>query len=99
MRTKSILTLLVMAAAALTFGLSEAKADPDVNVQINGYLPAPQGVNVLVDSGRPYYVERDRRIYLERDQRGKHYKNKKMKKQHHDNGNKYGHDKEKKHDK
>ena len=94
MSAKSSLTLLAMTAAALTFGVATAKAGPDLNIRVNGYLPAPPGVYVLVDSGRPYYVERERRVYLEREKPGKHHK---KKKHHHDNGNKYGHYKDKKH--
>ena len=94
MLTKSIFTMLALSAVALTFGLTEASAD--VNVQISGYQPAPPGVIVLVDSGRPYYVEGEHRVYMEKRKPAKHHK--KYKKQHDDNGNKYGHDKEKKHD-
>jgi hypothetical protein len=94
MRTKSIVSMLVMTATILSFSLSSARA-ANVDVQINGYLPAPPGVLVRVDAGRPYYVEHDRRVYMERrpDKRYKHHKEKK----HHDNGNKYGHDKREEH--
>jgi len=61
---------------------------PNVNVHVNGFLPAPPGVHVMIDSGRPYYVERDRRVYMERERPGRHYK--KYKKHHRDNGR--GHD-------
>jgi len=108
MSKKSILTLLIMTAVTLTFGLNEAKAGfpappglpglpglpaPNVSVNVNGYLPAPPGVHVLVDSGRPYYVERDRRVYMEREPR--HYKKQKKHKKHHrdhDRGHGRGHD-------
>jgi hypothetical protein len=96
MRKQSILSLLTITAAVITFGLSEARAGfpappiPGVNVQVNGYLPAPPGVHVMVDSGRPYYVESDRRVYMERERPYKHYK--KQKKHHRDNGNRHGHD-------
>lgn len=66
-----------------------------VNVHVNGYVPAPPGVNVQIDSGRPYYVERDRRVYMERERPAKHYKQKKYKKEkrhHEDNGRRHGHD-------
>jgi hypothetical protein len=106
MRTPSVLTMLVTTALAITFCLSEVRADPPlppglpapprVEVHVNGYLPAPPGVHVRIDGGRPYYVERDRRIYLEREQPVKHHK--KKKKRHVDQGNKYGHDKQKRHD-
>ena len=110
MRTKSIYSLLILTAAVLTFGFTNANAFPgppgilippglpgsSVNVHVDGYLPAPPGVTVQVDSGRPYYVEHERRVYIERERPGKHYKNKhykKEKKHHEDNGNHYGHDK------
>ena len=99
---KSFLSMMIMTAVALTFGLSEARADfpappgPNVNVSVNGYLPAPPGVNVQIDAGRPYYVEGERRVYMERERPARHYK--KHKKHHEDHGNKYGHDKDKKHD-
>lgn len=91
MRIKSIIPMLVMTATVLSFSFGSAQA-ANVDVQINGYLPAPPGVLVRVDSGRPYYVEHDRRVYMER-RPGKHKKHYKEKK-HHDNGNKYGHDKQ-----
>lgn len=53
-----------------------------VNVRIDGYVPAPPGVTVQVDSGRPYYVERNRRVYMEKKHHGKRYK---KQKKHHDN--------------
>jgi hypothetical protein len=103
MRRKSILTLLIMTAVTLTLGLNEAKAGfpappglpglpglpaPNVSVHVNGFLPAPPGVNVQMDSGRPYYVERDRRVYMERERPAKRYK--KYKRHHEDRGR--GHD-------
>src|SRR6185369_6325297 len=105
---KSILSMLIIAAAAVTFGLNEAKAGfpapprlpglpglpaPNVNVQVNGYLPAPPGVNVQIDSGRPYYVERERRIYMVEDRSSRHYKDKHYKKYKKHNENRgHGHD-------
>jgi hypothetical protein len=89
MHAKTILALLMMTAATLTLSLNSAEA-ANVNVNINGYVPAPPGVFVRVDAGRPYYVEHDRRVYMERERPGKH---KKYKKHHEDNGNHYGHDK------
>jgi len=84
MRTKSILSMLIMTAIVFTFGLNEARAGfplppglpapPNVNVHVNGYLPAPPGVNVQIDAGRPYYVERDRRVYIERERPSRHYR-------------------------
>ena len=98
MRTKPILSLMLMTAVVITFGLNEAKAGfpappglpgpPNVSVNINGFLPAPPGVHVMIDSGRPYYVERDRRVYMERERPHRHYK--KFKRHHDDRG--HGHD-------
>ena len=91
---KTIYSLLIMSAVAMTFGLNEAKAGlpgppglpglpgPNVNVHVNGFLPAPPGVHVMIDSGRPYYVERDRRVYMEREKPARRYK---KYKKHHDN--------------
>jgi len=110
MRAKSIFTLLALTAFAFTIGGNEANAGfpappglpglptPNVNVRVDGFLPAPPGVNVQVDSGRPYYVEQERRVYMERERPAKHTHYKKQKKHHEDNGNKYGHDKHNKHD-
>ena len=50
---------------------------PGVNVQVNGYLPAPPGVRIQYVDDRPYYMggsRHDRRVYLERDHRHKKYK-------------------------
>jgi len=110
MRTKSILsTLIITAAVVITIGSNDASAGfpsppgilippglpgSNVNVRIDGYLPAPPGVHVLIDSGRPYYVERDRRVYIERERPSKHKKHYKKEKRHHeDNGKHRGHDK------
>lgn len=104
MYKKSIRSILLMTAVAITFSINDAgaglprlpmpPAPPNVNVRVDGYLPAPPGVNVQIDSGRPYYVEHERRIYIEREQPRKHYKKHyKKRKKHHDNhGNRYGHD-------
>lgn len=107
MRTRSILSLLVITAATLTFTFNTAEAGfpappgilippglpgSSVNVRINGYVPAPPGVNVQIDAGRSYYVESDRRIYIEKE-KPKHKHHKKHKKHHDDQGNHYGHDK------
>ena len=93
MRTKFILSILLMIAAIITFGPNEAKAiisaqisTPNVSVSINDYQPAPPGVFILYDAGRPYYVEREQRIYMVEKQP-------KHKKHHKDNGRKHGHDK------
>ena len=92
MRIKYVIPALLLAVAPLSFGSSQAYA-AEVNVQVNGYLPAPPGVYVRMDAGRPYYMERDRRVYMERE-RPRHRKNKhyyKDEKRHNDDRN--GHDK------
>ena len=99
MRTKSILAmLLVTATVVVTFGSNDSAnaglplfpgvpGSPTVNVRVDGYLPAPPGVNVQIDSGRPYYVERERRVYIEREPvryvEKRHYKKYKKHKKHH----------------
>lgn len=65
MRTKYVLSMLVLTAVMLSFSAGGAEA-ANVSVNISGYLPAPPGVSIHVDAGRPYYVERDRRVYMER---------------------------------
>lgn len=92
MRTKFILPVLLMIAATVTFGPHEAKAfisaqisTPNVSISINDYLPAPPGVFILYDAGRPYYIEREERVYMvEKPKQKKHHKG---------NGRKHGHDK------
>ena len=73
MRTKSILSMLVLSAVVMTFGINEARAavsmqvgTPNMSFSISDYQPAPANVYVHNDQGRPYYVERDRRVYMER---------------------------------
>jgi hypothetical protein len=99
MRKKTILSMLLIAALAITFGSNEAKAglpvppglpappglpgSPQVNVNISAYLPAPPGVTVLIEAGCPYYVEKGHRVYLK-----KKYKHDKHHKKH---GHKKGH--------
>jgi hypothetical protein len=100
MHTKSILAMLMLTAATLTFNLAPAEA-ANVSVNISGYLPAPPGVLVRVDADRPYYVENERRVYMEKEKPAKYRKHHKEKKHHdddgdnghHDNGNHYGNDK------
>ena len=96
MRTKSILSVLILTAVAMTCSNKEAKAafsaeigTPNVNFRISDYQPAPPNVYVYNDGGRPYYVERDRRVYMEKRHHKKHYK--KYKKHHEDHGRR-GHD-------
>lgn len=101
---KSILALLIMTTVTFALDLNEAKAGfpgppgfpplpglpaPNVNVSVNGFLPAPPGVNIMIDSGRPYYVERDRRVYMERERPVRHYK--KYKRHHMDHDHDRGH--------
>ena len=82
MRTKLILPMLLMTAVTFTFGVHEATAaisaqisTPNVSISINDYMPAPAGVYVLYDAGRPYYVEREQRVYMvERPKHKKHHK-------------------------
>lgn len=104
MRTKSILSMLILTATVLTLNNAEAGVPgilippglpgSSVNVNVSGYLPAPPGVNIQIDAGRPYYVESDRRVYMERERPAKHKHHKKTKKHHNSHGNKYGHYKE-----
>jgi hypothetical protein len=68
-------------AAAPTAGLAGSVG---VNIQLDAFLPAPPGVHIQVDAGRPYYVVQERRVYLE-------------KKDKHNKGKHRGHDKERKH--
>lgn len=114
MHTKSALSILMLLAVAITAGLNEAKAGfplppglpgsdvnvsingrlpapPSVNLHIDGYLPAPPGVHILIDSGRPYYIERERRVYIEKEHPAQHHD--KKQKHHEDNGRKHGHNK------
>lgn len=96
MCAKFILPVLLMIAATITFGADEATAivsaqisTPNVSVSINGYLPAPPGVYILFDAGRPYYVEREERVYIkERPAEHNHGK----KKHHKKHGHKDDHD-------
>jgi len=96
MRIKYVLSMLMMTAVLLSFTATGVEAGPNVSVNISGFLPAPPGVNILIDSGRPYYVQSDRRVYMER-RPAKHYK-KHHKKRHHkhkrhdDRGKKHGRD-------
>src|SRR5450759_42181 len=112
MRTKStIFSMLLITAVTLTFALTEANAGfpappglpgrpglppPNLNVRVDGFLPAPPGVHIQMDSGRPYYVERHRRVYMEEDRSSRHYKNKHYKNRRHydheDRGREHGHD-------
>ena len=106
MRKKIVISLLILAAVTISFGLNEANAGfpllpplpglpaPDVSVHVNGYLPAPPGVHVRIDSGRPYYVERDRRVYIERERpryyKKRHYERERRYYEHNDRGRGHG---------
>lgn len=108
MRSKSVYSMLIMTALLLTLAFSSAEAGPSfpgilippglpgssVDVRIQGYVPAPPGVNVRIDAGRPYYVQSDRRVYMERERpvEHRHYKKHKKHKRHHDRGYRNGHD-------
>jgi len=95
MHSKSVLAMLVLTAATLSLNFVPAEA-ANVSVNINGYVPAPPGVFVRVDAGRPYYIEHEHRVYMEREKPAKYRKHHKEKKHHyddHDNGNHYGNDK------
>lgn len=87
-------TVALSAGAAMAGGARLSCSS--VNVQVNGYLPAPPGVNIQIDAGRPYYVEGTRRVYMEKEpaRRDNRRPYKKEKKHHKDNGHKYGHYKE-----
>lgn len=91
MRVKHFMSVLMLTAVLASFAIGNAEA-ANVSVNINGYLPAPPGVAIRVDAGRPYYVERDRRVYMER-RPSKHYR-KHHKKRHYKDERHYdrGHD-------
>ena len=91
MRTKSVLSMIALTAAAMTFSINEARAavsvqvgTPNLSFSISDYQPAPPNVYVQNDGGRPYYVEHDRRVYMEKKHHGRKYK--KEKKHHEDRG-------------
>ena len=60
--------------SALAMAASNAIAGTAVNVNINGYLPAPPGVQVVLAGGRPCYREDGRVVYLERDKQHRKHK-------------------------
>lgn len=75
------------------FTVPAADAGPvNVDIRLTGYLPAPPGVHIYFEAGRPYYIENHRRVYIEKEPKGDrgrhegHYKDK-----HH--GKKNGHGK------
>lgn len=67
-------------------------ASVGVNIDINAYLPAPPGVQIHVEAGRPYYVENHRRVYVKKKPHGDRGKHKGHYK-HEDDGHKKGHGK------
>lgn len=94
MRTKTIITMLMLTAVSTSINLNEANAafsaqvgTPNASFSISDYQPAPANVYIQSDRGRPYYMERDRRVYMEKR---KHYK--KEKKHHEDRGRHEDHD-------
>jgi hypothetical protein len=81
MRTKSILSILILTAVTVTFSFNEAKAafsaqvgTPNASFSISDYQSAPPNVYILNDRGRPYYMERNRRVYMERRRHGRYYR-------------------------
>ena len=82
MKRTVMTTALLAALVAMTPAAGIAGAN--VSFQIDAYLPAPPGVRIQVDAGRPYYVEGSRRVYL-------------VEKSKHDNGKHLGHYKKDKH--
>lgn len=78
---KALLTLAVATAASFAFAPQASHASGvDLNIQLGAYIPAPPGVRIYVDAGRPYYVENHRRVYMK-------------KRDHEDNGRHRGHEK------
>ncbi|WP_224961848.1 hypothetical protein [Geomonas subterranea] len=89
MSIRSLLSTLAAGAALSILGVATTPAQAGslgVNINLNGYLPAPPGVHIYYDSGRPYYVENHQRVYLKKEK--EHHE-----KEHHDNGKKKGHKK------
>ncbi len=87
MRTKQLLAAL--AASTLLATAVAGQVRGEVSVNINAYLPAPPGVHVYVDAGRPYYVEHERRVYMKKKpKKAKHHTYK-----HENHGHKHGHNK------
>ena len=94
MRKSTLLTTLMTAAVIALCSITVPTAGfAAVNVQVNGYLPAPPGVHIYLDEGRPYYFEHQQRVYVERDRR--HHRDKHRHsheyREHEDNGRHNGH--------
>ena len=70
------LLITTTAAAALIVSLGIHRPDPacagpvDISIQLGAYLPAPPGVSIHVEAGRPYYVENNRRVYMKKKSKG-----------------------------
>lgn len=68
MQSQHLLSLFLLTAIACASAPTTAQASgANLNVSINGYLPAPPGVTVYLDAGRPYYMEHNHRVYIARD--------------------------------
>lgn len=85
----AVAVIACLGVSAPTIGLA---GPVDVNIQLNGYLPAPPGVRIYFDSGRPYYVEQHRRVYVEKKPKGNKGKHRGRYKDD-DHGQKNGHGK------
>jgi hypothetical protein len=68
-RIKIVPAVLMAAVIALGSVTLPTTGSAEVNIQINGYLPAPPGVRVYQGGSRPYYIHRNRRVYLKKDHR------------------------------
>ena len=64
----ALITAAVIALGSVTVPTT-ASASPGLNVQIEGFFPAPPEVRIYQGGGRPYYVRHNRRVYMERDRR------------------------------
>lgn len=91
----------VLAAAVIASFMAMAPdtgtAGVNVNVSLDAYLPAPPGVRVYIDAGRPYYIRDDRRVYMEKKPKHDRGRHRGHYKKDDDHGRKHGHGK-KKHD-
>jgi hypothetical protein len=68
-RIKMLPALFLAAVIALGSVALPTTGFAEVNIQINGYLPAPPGVRVYQGGGRPYYIHGNRRVYMKKDMR------------------------------
>lgn len=76
-----VLTLAALCTFILTAPAMVSAGPVNVNISLDAFLPAPPGVRVHVEAGRPYYIVNERRVYMERRDK-------------HDNGRHRGHDKD-----